>query len=124
MKKKLIMIPIAAIILLLAAIGILVAHLVNANTEAPNGTTGGTVEQPGGDSASDERETPEPDIEPEPEPEPDVAEIMEKRLGDFKAFAGSGSVGGKDRKRGRRPDSRRSGGSSVCIAVVFLPEPR
>ena len=27
-------------------------------------------------------------------------------------------------KRGRRPDSRRSGGSSVCIAVVFLPEPR
>ena len=37
---------------------------------------------------------------------------------------GSGSVGGKDRKRGRRPDSRRSGGSSVCIAVVFLPEPR
>ena len=33
-------------------------------------------------------------------------------------------VGGKDRKRGRRPDSRRSGGSSVCIAVVFLPEPR
>ena len=58
----------------------------------------------------------------------DISRQQKKQDRNANVIAGFLVIGvaaaGKDRKRGRRPDSRRSGGSSVCIAVVFLPEPR